>query len=197
VDHEVENDVDIEGAGSENAEAVRFKKHGASEALGNGQHSRIEALKVTRLDEAAGSFRTGDEIVCLGDICGQRFFNQHVDARVEQLRSDRVMMDRGNGHAGRIEIEIGGQEPFNRRKDGNLVLLGGFLGASRIWFDRRDKRNAFTGRFQFAVDAEMIAAECACARNCNAQLASAGYFAASFSCEASGDFPWTALRQRP
>jgi hypothetical protein len=176
---------------------MRLKKHGPRQALSNGQHRGIEAFKVAWLDDAARSFRTGDKVVGLGEICRQWFFYEQVDAGVEQLSGDRVMMDRGHGDAGGLKIEIGGEQLADGSKDRNLVLCRGFLGASRIGLDGGNQRYAFIGRFQFAVDAEMIAAECACARNCNAQLASAGYFAASFSCEASGDFPWTALRQRP
>jgi hypothetical protein len=68
-------------------------------------------------------------------------------------------------------------------------LLRGFLSASRIGLDGGNKCYAFTGQFQFAIDPEMIAAECADAGNGNAQLACAGYFAASFTCGASGDSP--------
>jgi hypothetical protein len=167
---------------------VRLKKHGPRELLSDGKHRRIEAFKVAGLDDAV-FFCPLDEIIGLLKIRGQRFFNQQVDAGVEKLGGDGVMMHGGHGHAGGVEIEIGSQELFDGGKNRNLVLCRSFVGACRIGLDGRNKGYAFSGQFQFAIDAEMIAAECARAGNGNAQLTSADYFAASFSCIGSGDFP--------
>jgi hypothetical protein len=188
VDHQIEDDVDIERTGREYAKAVRLKKHGPRKALSYRKHSRIKALEVTGLDDT-GFFCPLDKIISLLKICGQGFFNEHVDSGVKKLSGHGVMMHSGHGDAGGIEIEIGGEELFDGWKNRNLVLRRSFLGASRIGLDGGNKRYAFTGQFQFAIDAEMIAAECARAGNGYAQLACTGYFAASFTCGASGDSP--------
>jgi hypothetical protein len=138
-----------------------LKKHGALETWGDGENGGVEALKVAGLDDATGIFGTNDEVVGLGEICGQGLFDEQVDAGVEEQSGDGVMMDGRHGHAGRIEIEIGGEEFFDRGKDRDLVLRGCFPGASRIGLDGGNKRDTFTGRFQFAIDTEMVAAECA------------------------------------
>jgi len=197
VDHEVEDDVNIEGTGREDAEAMRLKEHGALETRGDRKHRGIEALEVAGLNDKLSAFGAGNEVVGLGEICGQGLFDEQVDAGIEEPHGDGVMMDGRHGDAGSIEIEIGGEEFFDGGKDRDLVLRGCFPGASRIGLDGGNKRDALTGRFQFAIDAEMVAAECARAGDGDAQLISAGYCAASFSCGASRDSPWTALRQRP
>jgi hypothetical protein len=56
VDHEVEYDVDIERTGSEDAEAMRLKKHGPREALGNAEHCWIEAFEMAGLNNTASGF---------------------------------------------------------------------------------------------------------------------------------------------
>jgi hypothetical protein len=167
---------------------MRLKKHRSRQALSNGKHCRVEPFKVARLDDAV-FFRPFDKIIRLLKCCSQRFFNQQVDAGVKQFGRNGMMVHGWHGDGGGVEIEIGGEKFFDRGKNRNLVLSCSFLGASPIGFDRGNQRYAFTGQFQFAIDPEMIAAECARARNGNAQLACTGYFAASFSFGASGDFP--------
>jgi hypothetical protein len=164
-----------------------LKKHGPGEAPGDGKYRRIEALKVARLDDTTGSFGACDQVVGLGKICGQGLFDQQVNAGIEQSSSDGMMMDGGHCDAGGLNIEVSSEKFSHGGKNRNLELRRGLLGASRIRLDCRNQRCAFTGRLQFAIHAEMIAAECACAGNSNAQLACTRYFAASFSCGAFGE----------
>ena len=65
MDHEVEDDVDVEGARGEDAEAVGFKEHGPVRCWRGGGDGRVEALKVAGLNDAAGACGEGDE-------CGRR-----------------------------------------------------------------------------------------------------------------------------
>ena len=52
VDHEVEDDVDVERAGGEDAEAVGLEEHGVVEALGDGGDGGVETLEVADGDDA-------------------------------------------------------------------------------------------------------------------------------------------------
>ncbi len=80
VDHEVEDDIDIERAGREDAEAVRLKKHGLVEVRGDGRDSRVETLEMANLKDAAVCFSQRDESVCFFDGGDERLFHKDVDA---------------------------------------------------------------------------------------------------------------------
>ncbi len=52
VDHEVEDDVDVERARGEDAEAMGLEEHGLEEVLAGGGDGGVEALEVAGLDDA-------------------------------------------------------------------------------------------------------------------------------------------------
>jgi hypothetical protein len=52
---------------------VRLKEHGAAEFGLDGEHGRVEALKVTGLQDAAAFGGAGDEVVGLGEGGDQGF----------------------------------------------------------------------------------------------------------------------------
>ena len=56
MNHEVEYDVHVKGARSENTEPVYLKKHGPRDQGHGGAHGWIEALEVTDLGDAARFF---------------------------------------------------------------------------------------------------------------------------------------------
>ncbi|HTW78191.1 MAG TPA: hypothetical protein VME23_01480 [Terracidiphilus sp.] len=176
---------------------MRFKKHGPLEARRHCEHGGVEALEMAGLNNSANTFSARDQVVGFGEICGQGFFDEQVDAGIEEICGDGIMMNGWNGDAGGVEIEVRSEEFADRVKNRDLVLCSGFMGAGRIGFDGGNESYGLTGRFKFAIDAEVIAAKCARAGNGNAQLASAGYFATSFSGSLSPASPCTALRQRP
>ena len=160
---------------------MRLKEHGPRQARRNGQNRRVESLKMPHLNNTPRRFSARNQVVGLGKACCQRLFNEHVDAGFEKLRRGGVMMNCWNGNAGHIDSQIGSQKLLNRIKDGNPVLCGCFLGASRFGLNSRNQSRAFTDRFKFAINAQMVAAERARAGNGNAKLALARYCAASFS----------------
>ena len=84
VNHEIEDDIDIEGAGSENAEAVGLKKHGAVEALEGGSNGGVEALKVAYLNDAVVCASECKDAVGISEVVGEGLFNEDVDAVLEQ-----------------------------------------------------------------------------------------------------------------
>ena len=84
VDHEVEDDVDIESAWAEDAEAVGLEEHGVVDAGGEGGNGGIEALEVTDLDEALMLIGEADEGICLGEGGSDGLFDEHVQAGVQK-----------------------------------------------------------------------------------------------------------------
>src|SRR5580700_6159964 len=84
VNHKVENDVDVERAGAEDAEAVRLKEHGVIEKRPSGGHSGIKAFEMAGLEDAAVACCDVDELGGFGDAGGDGLFNEDVDARFEE-----------------------------------------------------------------------------------------------------------------
>lgn len=66
VDHEVQDDVHVERACGEDAEAVSLEEHGVVEALDGGCDRGVEALKVTDRDDAGVFVRAGEDAVGFG-----------------------------------------------------------------------------------------------------------------------------------
>ena len=86
VHHEVENDIDIEGARGENAEPVRLKEHGHVDVWLHGEHCGVEALQMANLKDALMTRGQIDECVGLGQRRGDRLFYQNIDAGLNQGR---------------------------------------------------------------------------------------------------------------
>jgi hypothetical protein len=157
----------------------------------HGEDGGVEALEVAGLEDAVTTVRAGDEIVGLGEGGGERLFDEQIEAGVEELRGHGVVKDRGHGDRGGVEMKVGGEQGLGSGEDRNSVLGGVVLGAGGIGIDGGNQGDRLTGLFQLAIDAEVILAEGAAARDGNAQLLSGSYFPSpSWS-------PSTALRQRP
>jgi len=82
VDHEVEDDVDVERAGGEDGKPVGLKEHGAAQFGLDGEHGGVEALEVAGLQNAAAFGGSPDEVVSFGKCRDQRLFDEKVEARV-------------------------------------------------------------------------------------------------------------------
>jgi hypothetical protein len=93
---------------------VRLKEHGAAQLGLDGEHGGVKALEVTGLQDAAAFGGAGDEVVGFGEVGDQRLFDEQVEARIEQGRGYRVVVDCGNGHSGRMKAEIGAEQFFDR-----------------------------------------------------------------------------------
>jgi hypothetical protein len=99
-----------------------------------------------------------------------------------------MMVHGGDGYAGGVEMEVGGEQLHNRGIDRNCVLGRFCRGTGRVRLDGGNEANAQPGCFQFAVDTKMVAAKGSGPGNGDAQIILAGYLYAPF--------PSTALRQR-
>ena len=92
-------------------------------------------------------------------------FDEHIETGVKQRRGYRVMVHCGNGNRSRIEVKIGSQQFVDRseNRDAEFLFCLGRVRGIRI--DRRDQGNSLAGRFQFAIDTKVIAAEGAGSRS--------------------------------
>ena len=118
MNHEVENDIDIERARREDGEPVRLKEHGPPDFWLDRKDGGIEALEMARLQDALAFLSAGDEVVGLRKAGGEGLFNQEVESSFEQSRGHGVMMHSGHGDGCGVEVQIGGQQLLNGREDG-------------------------------------------------------------------------------
>ena len=100
VDHEVEDDVDVEGARGEDAEAVALEEHGAVEMRAGGDDGGVEAFEVAGLDDAVVLRGEAQDGVGVFEACGEGLFNQEVDACCEEVGGGLGVVDGGNGYGG-------------------------------------------------------------------------------------------------
>jgi hypothetical protein len=167
---------------------VGLEEHGTAELRLNGEDGGVEALEVTGLQDAGVFGGKSEEVVGLGEGCGQGLFDQEVEAGAEQGRGDGVVVNRGHGYGGRVNVKIGGKQFIGCGKDGDAVPGGVIGGAGWVRLNGCDEGDTFAGRFKLAVDAEVILAKGAGSGHGNAEDGLAHY--------ASAPFPSTALRQR-
>jgi len=129
-----------------------------------------------------------DEFVCLGRCGRERFFDEQIKPGLKQRRSNRMVMHCGNGHSCSIEIDIGGEQFFDRSKDRDRVFGLGFCSTRGVRLYRSDQQNTFARALKFTVDTEMIPAESAGSNYGNATIALAS--------DCYAPLPSTARRQR-
>ena len=146
---------------------MRLKEHGPPQLCLHRQYRRIEAFQMAGLQDALVLTRDIEEFVGLRKRRRDWLFDKHIKTGVKQRRRCRVMVHCGNGNRSRVEIKIGSQQFFNgsENRDAEFLFCLGRVRGIRI--DRRDKGNSLTGRFQFAIDTKVIAAEGAAADHGN------------------------------
>jgi hypothetical protein len=169
VHHEIEDDVDIEGTRRENAEPMRLKEHGHVDVGAHGKDGRVEALQVADLKDALVTRGQSDERVGFGQRGGDRLFDQDIDAGLEQCAGDRGVGAGGHAYGGGMKLDLAG----GMRGEAGVYVVE-YMGLGKIRLQRLPARGvAFDdGReadgvagscTQFAKNAEMVAAEGACA----------------------------------
>ena len=159
VDHEVEDDVDVERAGGEDAEAVRLEEHGAIELGAGGVDGGVETFEVADLDEAIVLPGEGDELIGLCEGGGEGFFDEDVEAGGEQGRGGCGVMDGGDADAGGVDGEVGGEEGLDVGEGGDVVVGGGGVAGFGVGVDDGGQGDGGARGFKLAVDAEVVAAE--------------------------------------
>lgn len=158
VDHEIEDDVDVQSARAEDGETVSLEEHGVMGAGGQGCDGGIEALEVAYLDEALVLVAELNELVSLGQGRGDGLFNQDVDAGSEERGGGGEMAGCGDADGGGMGLNVleAGVKVGEYRDAG---LGGDCLGAFGVRLDDGSKDDREACGLQFAVDADVIAAE--------------------------------------
>lgn len=70
-----------------------------------------------------------------------------------------MVMHGGNGNGSGANLQISRKQFIDRSEDRDAVFLFSLGGTNRIRLDGGDESDAFAGRFQFAIDTKVIAAE--------------------------------------
>ncbi len=129
VDHEIEDDIDVETAGSEDAEAMDLKKEREREGLFEGENGGVEALKVADLEDAIVVSGGVEQLAGGVKIGSDGFFDEDIEAGGEQGRTDGSM---GLGGHGDDRCIGGGAEGVEGVESGNGEFSGGRRGAGGI-----------------------------------------------------------------
>ena len=162
-----------------------LKKHGPPQLRLHRQNRRVEALKMTRLQDALALFRKLNQFVGLFEARGQRLFNQQVESRIEQDRGHRVMMHGGHSDRCSIHLEICIAPRVKQLVDCGIdrdrIFLCGISRAGRVRLNGCNQRDALPCRFQLAIHAEMVAPKGTGTDDSDAHNRFAGYCAAPLS----------------
>ena len=172
VDHEVEHDVDIEGARGKDAEPVHLKEHGAVEKRLDGGDGGVKAFQVTDLQDAMTIRSEGDQLVGLFQSRCDGLLDQNVDSRFENRGRDVKMRGSGNADAGRVDSQAGtsgGEALLQAGIHRNRVLGTQGSGSRRIRIDYGSKGDLRSCILQLAEDAHVVLAESAGAKHCDVQ----------------------------
>ena len=152
VDHEIEDDADVDGAVGEGGEPVGFDEDRAGETGFEETEDRVEAFDVADLeDEAAVASEVGEGLGLFG-IIGDGFFDEDVFAEREEVAADVEVGDGGGGDgdgagAGGEVVEGG---------DGAGIEFGGdFCGASGVGVEDGGEVDAWEG----GEDAGVVASD--------------------------------------
>ena len=121
MDHEIENDVDVEGTRCEDAEPVRLEEHGLGEGCESCGNGGVEALEMADGDDATLRLGESQDVVCLGEGGGEGLLDEDVEAGEKKLLRDRSVMAGGDADGCGVEREVGGEQ--TRRSDAKAGML--------------------------------------------------------------------------
>src|ERR1700675_3813337 len=102
MNHDVVNDVDIQAARREYAEAMNFKVKWTIHYWHHRGDSGIESFQVPYLQNSIRPCGRGNKLVGLGQRSGHRLFDDDVDPEFQQAAADARVLDSRYGHTGRV-----------------------------------------------------------------------------------------------
>ena len=113
MDHQVEHYVHVEAAGTELAKAMNLEEKRFGDHVFQREDGGIESLQMSYLQDFFVACRGFDQFARGGGIAGDRFFNQDVEAELDQAASDLSVGNCRGGDNGGVSIT---REIFQRRE---------------------------------------------------------------------------------
>lgn len=171
MDHEIEDHVDIEGAGGKDAKAVGLEEHGLIEVRQEGLHSRIESLEMADLNDEVSGGGLSNELIGFGDGAGDGLFDQDMQAGLECRGADVGMETGGRADgdglqwegAGAVIGETGFQAVVKPRccwqRCEPALECGGVGGVGQKRVNDGSEVDGMTVLFELLVDADVVLAE--------------------------------------
>ena len=152
VDHEIEDDADVDGAVGEGGEPVGFDEDRAGETGFEETEDRVEAFDVADLeDEAAVASEVGEGLGLFG-IIGDGFFDEDVFAEREEVAAD---VEVGNGGGGDGDGAGAGGEVVEGGDGAGFEFCGDFCGAGGVGVEDGGEVDAWEG----GEDAGVVASD--------------------------------------
>lgn len=161
VDHQVEDNVDVERARGEDTEPVDFEEHRVGDEREHGADSRVESLEMADLNDAMCTGGDTREFIGFDEVLCEGLLDENVDTTIHQLLCDFEVCD--CGYSGGRGLDL---SPLHNLFDGGvrfgteLVCDGG--GAFLVGVDDGGEFNVETRDgilLKIGVDASMIASE--------------------------------------
>jgi hypothetical protein len=115
MDHQVEDDVNIETTGSENAHPVNFEEEWKLDDFFEKFNGGIETLEMTDLQEAPVLAGGGDQTFGAGQVGGNRLFYEDIKPGGKQCAADIFVRNSGHGD----HSALGTFSHFRQRGEGN------------------------------------------------------------------------------
>lgn len=96
MDHEIQNDVDVQAARRKGPQAVDLDESGPPALSQEEIGGRVEALHVPDLEDPLSTVRARDEIVGLLESRRDRFLDQDILVRIQTSGRDCMVRQRGD-----------------------------------------------------------------------------------------------------
>ena len=156
MDHEIENDVNVECSRSKNTKPVHLEKKWLMKNGANRSNRRIESFEMADLNDAVMALRQSDQVVGLLEGCGERFFYQDIDTSRQEFRCHGSVLRGGNSNRRCVGM-LFRTEQFRRRFVYRDTKLGGEIDrSSGIRLDDPNETDWSSCSFKRTPDAQVI-----------------------------------------
>ena len=104
MNHQVQDHPNISGSAREGTEALAQDQLGLKRTIRQVFKYRVEALDMAHLENRLTLLSHIDQLIRLGQVQCQRFFNEERYALTKEIQCDGIMMAGRHGNHGRIDL---------------------------------------------------------------------------------------------